>query len=119
MNDSRENHAPDIMVPLLAGLAIGFVVGILLAPKSGKETRKDLVEKGEEFMEKSIESFEAAKVKLAVASDVGKEFVEKRRDSFQKVVKSAEDTADKVKKKVDTVIKKGKAAAKKVEDSIY
>jgi gas vesicle protein len=118
MNDTSKSHAPEIMVTLLAGLAIGFVAGILLAPKSGKETRKDLMEKGEEFLDKSREGLEAAKVKLAEVSDVGREFVDKSRESFQKAVKSVEDTADKTKKKVDKVIKKGKATAKKVEESL-
>ena len=71
------------MITLFTGLAIGFAAGILLAPKSGRETRKELVEKGEELVEKSREGFEVAKVKFAEASDMGKEFVEKSRDSFQ------------------------------------
>ncbi|TET48242.1 MAG: YtxH domain-containing protein [Actinomycetota bacterium] len=53
MESSRgKNYAPEIIITLTVGLAIGFVAGILLAPKSGKETRKDLIEKGEELVEK-------------------------------------------------------------------
>ena len=118
MNDSKRSYAPEITVTLIAGVAIGFVAGILLAPKSGKETRKELMEKGEEFVEKSREGFEAAKVKLAEATDMGKEFVEKSRESFQKAVKNVEEKADKARKKVEKVVKKGKPAAKKVEDSL-
>ena len=39
---------------LFIGLAIGAIFGILFAPKSGKETRNDLAEKGERLMEMGI-----------------------------------------------------------------
>ena len=118
MNDNKKNYAPEIMITLVAGLAIGFAAGLLFAPKSGKETRKELVTKGDEFVEKSREGFEAAKVKFAEANDIGKEFMDKSMDSFHKAVQNVEDTADKAKKKVGKVIKKGRSAAKKVEDSL-
>jgi gas vesicle protein len=38
-----------ILLGTLAGMAIGTVVGILLAPDKGSETRKKLVRKGGEF----------------------------------------------------------------------
>ena len=118
MSDENKSYASEIVITLAAGLAIGFVAGILLAPKSGKETRKDLIAKGEEMVEKSKEGYEVAKVKLAEVSDAGREFVEKSRESFDKALKSVEDTADKAKKKVEKAVKKGKSAAKKIEESL-
>ena len=76
MSNSKKSYAPEIMITLAAGLALGFAAGLLLAPKSGKETRKELIERGEEFVEKSRESFEAAKVKMAEISDLGRDFLE-------------------------------------------
>lgn len=36
-------NAKDLIGGLLAGAAIGVAIGLLLAPKSGKQTRQDLV----------------------------------------------------------------------------
>ncbi len=61
-----------IIVGLLAGAAVGVLAGILLAPDSGKETRKKLSKKGKditdtvhikanELKEMMKEKYEAAK----------------------------------------------------------
>jgi gas vesicle protein len=43
-------------------IAIGsFIAGVLLAPKSGKETRKDIMDKTHEFKDKATDSFREVK----------------------------------------------------------
>ncbi|MEE8324219.1 MAG: YtxH domain-containing protein [Candidatus Humimicrobiaceae bacterium] len=119
MEDNRgKSHASEIMVTLTLGLAVGFLAGILLAPKSGKETRKDLIEKGEEFAEKTKEGFEVAKVKLAEVKGMGEDFLEKSKDAFEKTTKTVGKKAGKTKEKVEKIINKGKATAKKVEEAL-
>ena len=120
MEDSNRNrsHAPEVMITLTLGLAVGFVAGILLAPKSGKKTRQELIEKGEEFAEKTKEGFEVAKVRLAEVKGMGEEFFEKSKDALEKTTKTVGQKAGKAKEKVEKVIRKGKAAAKKVEESL-
>lgn len=53
------------------GVTVGAAAGVLLAPKSGKETReeiaataKELPDKAKEFVEKAQEKIEEAKAKL-------------------------------------------------------
>ena len=118
MNDRKKSYAPGIIITLTAGLAIGFAAGILFAPKSGKKTRKELIEKGEEFVVRSREGFEVAKVKFAEAVDMGEEFIEKSKETIQKATKTVGTKAGKAKEKVNKVIKKGKKTAKKVEDTL-
>lgn len=119
MEDNRgKSHASEIMITLTLGLAVGFLAGILLAPKSGKETRKDLIEKGEEFAEKTKEGFEVAKVKLAEVKGMGEDFLEKSKDAFEKTTKTVSKKAGKTKEKVEKIINKGKATAKKVEEAL-
>ena len=119
MEDNKgKSHASEIMITLTFGLAIGFLAGILLAPKSGKETRKDLIEKGEEFAEKTKEGFEVAKVKLAEVKGMGEDFLEKSKDAFEKTTKTVSKKAGKTKEKVEKIINKGKATAKKVEEAL-
>jgi hypothetical protein len=49
---------------------------------------------------------------------MGEEFLEKSKDAFEKTTKTVSQKAGKAKKKVEKVINKGKAAAKKVEESL-
>ena len=48
------NYFLGILISLLTGLFVGFIVGILFAPKPGKEIRKDIKDKSEEFVEKEL-----------------------------------------------------------------
>ena len=50
----------DFMKGLLIGGLIGVAVGVLYAPKSGKETREDIARKAEELMDKAKEEYERA-----------------------------------------------------------
>ena len=119
MGDNKgKSHASEIITVLTLGLAVGFLAGILLAPKSGKETRKDLVEKGEEFAEKTKEGFEVAKVKLAEVKGMGEDFLEKSKDALEKTTKTVGKKAGMAKEQVGKVISKGKATAKKVEEAL-
>ena len=74
MNDKKEEERSgssftDILITLAVGLSVGFIVGILFAPKSGKETRKEIKEKSEEVIKKGRESLgtvaEKTKLKLS------------------------------------------------------
>jgi gas vesicle protein len=118
MNQRNKNYTPGIMAALLVGAAAGFLAGVLLAPKSGEETRKELVEKGEEFIGKSRGGLETAKTKFAQAKDAGKEILDSSREVIHKAIKNVEAETEKAKKKVDRAVKKGKKTAKKVEDSL-
>ncbi len=59
--EEGKNYFLAILITLLAGLSVGFVLSILFAPKPGKELRKDIKDKSEEFIKKSKEKVEALK----------------------------------------------------------
>ena len=87
----------------LLGAGIGLGLGILFAPKSGKETRAELKEKMDELIEKS---------KSIKAEDV-KEAIEK------KVAEIKEDLKNLDKETVAAKVKEGaKAIRKKAEDLV-
>lgn len=54
--NQRIQNAKRLAIGIGAGAAAGFVAGILLAPKSGKETREDIKEKAEEVVENTKET---------------------------------------------------------------
>lgn len=67
-------------VKIIAAAAVGFVAGVLLAPKSGEETRKDI-------KNKSLEAKKYAGVKARQAKTVA-------REATATVKKSAANVAD-------------------------
>ena len=65
-----------VVSALFTGLAIGVVLGILFAPKSGKETRNDLVDKGERLMDMGKESVSDVVEKTKDLAESGKQKIE-------------------------------------------
>lgn len=54
MDDKKISKKFDtIIMGAIIGGAIGSVLGVTFAPKSGKETRKFLIEKGKQILEKN------------------------------------------------------------------
>ena len=66
-----------VAIALFTGLAIGVIIGVLFAPKSGKETRNDLMDKGERLMEKGKESVSDVVEKTKDFAESGKQKIEK------------------------------------------
>lgn len=69
----------DVLGFILLAIGAGVAAGILLAPKSGKETRKDLSEKFEKVFEEACDfmTYESGRIK----SKVG-ETMENLKDRF-------------------------------------
>jgi gas vesicle protein len=71
-----------ILTAAAVGLAAGAVAGLLMAPRSGKETREMLKKKGEQAAEKVTEGFEKGRQQ---ATDLKVKAEEKMRDVNRKV----------------------------------
>ena len=56
-------EAGKILLGTLAGVAIGAVVGVLMEPDKGSETRKKISKKGSEYTEDLKEKYEGLKAK--------------------------------------------------------
>lgn len=55
------NTAGKVTIGVLSGVAIGLATGILVAPYSGRKTRKKLLGKSRELKDKMAESLEGVK----------------------------------------------------------
>lgn len=110
------------LASVLIAAAGGFVAGVLLAPKSGKETRQDILDKSRNYKGKAEDGFEEVKkgarlVKAEVTE--GAKTVKEIRDEArvdatrngervkaevsrraEAIKKDVSDTTDKVKKAV-------------------
>ena len=76
----------DFVKGLLVGGAIGAVLGILYAPKSGKETREDICRKTDDLLAKAKDEYELAAKKVSELAEKGKETVQDSRSRLKRAV---------------------------------
>lgn len=76
---SEDNGASKVGI-FLAGLGVGAVVALLLAPRSGKETRDFIVQKTEEGRDFVKSKSEELRKQAEDAVEKGKDLVNKQKD---------------------------------------
>lgn len=87
----------------VAALTVGaFVAGLLLAPKSGKETREDIKDKFDEYCGKAGAGLEEAKKGAAVVKDELAEGADSLKHIAQDAAGGIKRTAGRVKEEVTT-----------------
>lgn len=62
------------------GAVVGTIAGVLIAPKSGKETIEDVKEKSNQVKNKINENIEDTKFKVKESKDKIKEYLAKRKN---------------------------------------
>lgn len=108
----------------LLGAGIGVGLGILFAPKSGKETRQDLKEKMDDLLLKA-KNIDIEEVKANIEAKVNEIKEDLKNLDKETVAATIKEQAKKIKKKadelVDYAVKKGtpviEAAAREVKSS--
>lgn len=88
---------------LLAGIGIGAGLGILFAPKSGKETREDVKNKIEEFI-RELKNIDVKEIKDEFMTKV--EEIKQEIDDLdkEKVLKIAQEKSEDLKEKVNDLV---------------
>jgi len=95
MANDGKSSALEVAVSFLIGATAGFVLGILFAPASGKETRKKIGDEIDKGKEKAKEGFEkitkeaekgirVVREKTEDGIEVIKEFLEKKKGDHAK-----------------------------------
>ena len=99
--DNRETQCsgPAVVLAFLGGAMAGVVAGLLLAPKSGEETRRELKGYARRTEEEVLEKAKEARAALDETIERGKHFI-------------AAKTAD-----VEAAIKAGREAMKEKKDA--
>ncbi|MBZ5629208.1 MAG: YtxH domain-containing protein [Acidobacteriia bacterium] len=67
----------------LTGLGIGAAIGVLYAPKSGRETRETLVGKAEEGRELVLERAQRAREQANEWVDKGRDVLNQQKEQFK------------------------------------
>ena len=82
-----------VVVGTLAGLAIGAIAGILFAPEKGSKTRKQIMDKGDDFVAELKSKFN--------------EIFDSITEKYESTKKDAQEFVDKGNAKLDDAKKKG------------
>lgn len=95
------DRSVDFLKGLVIGGLIGAVLGVLYAPKSGKETREDIARKTEELLVKAREEYEQTLEKSKRAYEVAVK-------RLKEVEISAKEKVEEVESKVEALTERGK-----------
>ena len=93
-----------VIIGTAAGLAAGYVVGLLTAPKSGKDTRQDI-------KDVSTKAWRAAEIKL-------KKLYSDMSDLIDQATKKAKQLSGRSKEKLNELVDDTKEAQQKVKEVI-
>ncbi len=88
----------------ITGAAVGAGLGLLFAPKTGKETREILKKKFDEVLER-VKSIKAEDVKASIVKKVNELQKELKDLDKEKALKIAKQKATKIQKKADELYK--------------
>ena len=81
MADNSDNGGGSgFLIGLLLGGIGGFVAGMVLAPKSGEETRAFILDQSREWRDKADELTSATRERMASATAEGRRVASKLRD---------------------------------------
>ena len=103
MSENKGSNAFEVAVSFVIGAAAGFILGVLFAPASGKDTRKKIQdemaktgEKAKEIAQEAEKSIKVVKEKTQEGIDAIKDFLDKKKEDFMK--KSSSPAEDKARK---------------------
>jgi gas vesicle protein len=90
-NQDAKCSPETIILAFLGGAIGGMVAGILLAPKSGEETRCELKGQVRRTEEEIIEKAKEARAALDEVIERGKNFVDERREDVEAAVRAGRE----------------------------
>lgn len=118
MSDNN-NEFGAFMAGLLLGGIAGAITALLLAPQSGEETRKVIVEKSMELKDKALETVDEARLRAEKAADdariAAKEYTQKLQEQAKNIQEQGRVILEEQKQKIEKVTKGGKKASDQAE----
>ncbi|HED07328.1 MAG TPA: gas vesicle protein [Ignavibacteria bacterium] len=110
---SNDNNGGNgFLIGLIAGSALGAIVGLLYAPKSGKELRDDIRTKSNEYLDDADKYIEDAKVKAKDLINDGKKksdgLIADAKSKSEELLKEAQKIFDEAKSKTSKTVSEKK-----------
>lgn len=108
----ESNLSKGLLIGFLTGGIVGAALALLYAPKSGKELRKDIKDRADEWMDETEKFLETAKVKAENALNEGKkkgeQLIADAKVKADDILKDAEKIFSQVKDKAGDAVAQGK-----------
>ncbi|HIE28029.1 TPA: YtxH domain-containing protein [Candidatus Poribacteria bacterium] len=92
MADNGNSSATSILLAFLAGGLMGFGIGLLLAPLSGRETREKIRGVSQEVKERTVETASKAREKVEELVEHGKEIAADVQENVKATLEAGKDT---------------------------
>ncbi len=104
MAREENNLGKGLLIGFLTGAAVGSIIALLFAPKSGKELRADIKNKSQEFMED-------ADTYLANAKDKATELINEGKKKSERLVAEAKVKVDSLLDEAEKILTEAKDKA--------
>ncbi|NQW30395.1 MAG: YtxH domain-containing protein [Ignavibacteria bacterium] len=111
MNQNDGSTAKGFLLGAIVGGAVGAAVALLFAPKSGKDLRADISDRGEDFYDKAQTYFKTPVVE-------GDDFINEGRLKAQRIVHSAREQADSLMSNAEQVLRDARSRAQSIKETV-
>jgi gas vesicle protein len=95
MSEERGVCAGTVLVSFVAGVAIGAVLALLYAPKSGQEMRENIADLTEDAVDKIKEYAKEAQEKIKAAIEDGKETIVEKKSVLASAIEAGREAMQK------------------------
>ncbi len=116
------NFKKGLLIGFFTGGALGAALALLFAPKSGKELRRDIKEKSDEYLDEAEKYISQAREKAVEVMNEGKRRSEKlvkdAKDKSDQLMKDAEKVYKDARGKVSETFKTGKESLEQKKDQV-
>lgn len=109
--ENKNSTTSSFVMGVMIGGAVGAVVALLLAPKSGKDLRRDIAETGEGLLDK-------ASSMMNKTEDQVDESLNEGRIRAQRIVSSARQQAESILSNAEHVLNEARQRAQSVRDRV-
>jgi len=99
-NENGGFSAGCVLLSFVVGGLLGAGVALLVAPKSGKETRQQLKELAEDVKEKAEGYIEQMKEQVTTVVEKGKDLIEEQKSILVSAVEAGKEAYEKEKEKL-------------------
>lgn len=93
------NSAGMVLLSFLLGGVVGAGVALLLAPKSGRETRQRIMELADDVRDRAEDYYEHAKSGVSSTLDKGKDFFQEKKSIITTAVEAGKEAYEKEKER--------------------
>jgi gas vesicle protein len=104
-NDSEDRDygvtAGHVMAGVVFGAAVGAALGLVLAPRTGKETRRMLAESGQRMRQQASDAYQQASTNVNDMMSRGRAAVSRGREAF---LSARDRAADEVPRRVESAV---------------